>query len=51
METSDYIIAINNDPDASIFRVASYGIVGDLNEVVPALTAEFKKRLQHGVAK
>lgn len=51
METSDYIIAINNDPEASIFRVANYGIVGDLNEVVPALTAEFKKRLQHGVAK
>lgn len=51
METSDHIIAINNDPEASIFRVASYGIVGDLNEVVPALTAEFKKRLQHGVAK
>jgi electron transfer flavoprotein alpha subunit len=51
METSDYIIAINNDPEAPIFRVANYGIVGDLNEVVPALTAEFKKRLQHGVAK
>jgi electron transfer flavoprotein alpha subunit len=51
METSDYIIAINNDPEAPIFRVASYGIVGDLNQVVPALTAEFKKRLQHGVAK
>jgi len=31
--------------------VASYGIVGDLNEVIPALTAEFKKRLQHGLAK
>ncbi|AGA69348.1 electron transfer flavoprotein, alpha subunit [Desulfitobacterium dichloroeliminans LMG P-21439] len=51
METSDFIIAVNNDPDASIFRVANYGIVGDFNEVVPALTAEFKKRLQHGVAK
>ncbi|MGI1658862.1 MAG: FAD-binding protein [Desulfitobacterium sp.] len=51
METSDFIIAVNNDPDASIFRVANYGIVGDLNEVVPALAAEFKKRLQHGVAK
>lgn len=51
METSDYIIAINNDPEAPIFRVANYGIVGDLVEVVPALTAEFKKRLQHGVAK
>lgn len=51
METSDYIIAINNDPEAGIFRVANYGIVGDLFQVVPAMTAEFKKRLQHGVAK
>lgn len=51
METSDYIIAINNDPEAPIFRVANYGIVGDLMQVVPALTAEFKQRLQHGVAK
>lgn len=51
METSDYIVAVNNDPEASIFRVANYGIVGDLFQVVPALTNEFKKRLQHGVAK
>jgi len=50
METSDFIIAINNDPEASILKVANYGIVGDLFQVVPALTAEFKKRLQHGVA-
>ena len=50
METSDFIIAINNDPEASILRVANYGIVGDLFQIVPALTAEFKKRLQHGVA-
>ncbi|KLU58940.1 acryloyl-CoA reductase electron transfer subunit beta [Peptococcaceae bacterium CEB3] len=50
METSDYIIAVNNDPEAGIFRVANYGILGDLFQVVPLLTAEFKKRLQHGVA-
>ncbi|AHF06922.1 electron transfer flavoprotein subunit alpha [Desulfitobacterium metallireducens] len=51
MQTSDYIIAVNNDPDAAIFNVANYGIVGDLLQVVPALTAEFKKRLQNGAAK
>jgi electron transfer flavoprotein alpha subunit len=50
MERSDYIIAINKDPEASIFRVSNYGIVGDCKEVVPAMTAELKKRLQHGMA-
>lgn len=51
MQTSDYIIAVNNDPDAAIFNVANYGIIGDIFQVVPALTAEFKKRLQYGAAK
>ncbi len=45
MSSSDTIIAINKNPDAPIFRVATYGIVGDVLEVLPALISEFKTRL------
>lgn len=46
MSSSEVIIAINNDPEAPIFGVANYGIIGDVLEILPVLTEELKKALK-----
>jgi electron transfer flavoprotein alpha subunit len=45
MRTSDCIVAVNKDPEAPIFKIASFGVVGDYKQVVPKLIEEFKKKL------
>src|SRR4030067_709752 len=43
MQSSKIIVAINKDPEAPIFKVATYGIIADLFQVIPALTKSFKE--------
>ncbi|MCC6346451.1 MAG: electron transfer flavoprotein subunit alpha/FixB family protein, partial [Nitrospirales bacterium] len=46
MQSSDIVIAINKNPEAPIFSTATYGIVGDVNEVVPLLIRKLKEAKQ-----
>ena len=43
MQSSDIIIAINKNPEAPIFDIANYGLVGDLFEIIPLLTRKIKE--------
>jgi len=48
MQNSDFVIAVNTDPEAPIFRIADLGIVGDLYEILPALIEAVRKEKGHG---
>jgi electron transfer flavoprotein alpha subunit len=44
MQTSKTIVAVNKDPEAPIFELTDFGVIGDLHTVVPALSEEIRRR-------
>ena len=46
IQDSDFIIAVNSDPDADIFKMCDFGVVGDLKEILPSLTKEIREKLK-----
>jgi electron transfer flavoprotein alpha subunit len=46
IQDSDFVIAVNSDPNAEIFKMCDFGVVGDLREILPHLIEEIRKKMK-----